>query len=107
MQKKKYKDALSYYLVASDKKYNLSVTYYKMGESFYHQKKYEEAVVYYKKSIDVKDSPSFLSKLLLHTGISFKNTKENASAKRFLRAVIDGFPKSAEAKTANKLLKKL
>jgi len=106
-KRKRYKDALKYYLIASEKKYNLSNTYFKMAESFYYQKKYDDAIVYYKKSVNIKDDPKFLPKLLLHTGLSFKNIGDKNGAKKFLEAVKDGFPKSNEAKLATKFLKKL
>ena len=106
-KKRKYKEALTYYVIASKKKYNLPTTYFKMGESFYRQKKYEEAIVYYKKSVNAKDDSKFLPTLMLHTGISFKNIGDKEGARKFLEAVTGGFPKSNEAKIAKKILKKL
>jgi len=106
-KKKKYKKAVDNYLVAADKKYKLNYTYYKMAECFYYQKKYDEAIAFYKKSVNIKDDPKFLPRLLLHTGISFKKIGDKQDAKKFLNTVKSVFPKSTEAKLAAKFLKNL
>jgi TolA-binding protein len=106
-KRKKYKEALDNYLIASSKKYNLYNTYFKMGECFYYQKKYDEAIAFYKKSVNLKDDSKFLPKLLLHTGISFKNKGDKEGAKKFLNTVKSAFPNSVEAKLATKYLKNL
>ena len=78
-----------------------------MGECFYYQMKYDEAIAFYKKSVNLKDDSKFLPKLLLHTGISFKNKGDKKGAEKFLNIVKDAFPKTVEAKFATKYLKNL
>jgi len=45
--------------------------------------------------------------LLLHSAISFENTKDKDNAKSFYSTLIDLYPDSSEAKVAKKNLAKL
>jgi len=107
LSSKKYTNARSYFLDSSEGNYRPATSYFKIGETLYYQRKFEEAIVYYKKSVDKDDKTSFISTLMLHTGISFLKTSDKDGAKKFLEAVIGGYPESKEAVIAKKYLKKL
>ena len=104
---KKYKEAIDYFLDLVDKKYKLATSYFYIAESLYNQKRYKDAIHYYKKSVNENDKSSFLATLLLHTGISFKNSGDKVGAKRFFNSLIGAYPKSSQAKEAKNYLKKL
>ncbi len=104
---KKYKEARDSFLDLVDKKYKLAESYYYIAETLFNQKRYKEAIHYYKKSVNEDDKSSFLAKLLLHTGVSFKNIGDKVGAKRFFNSLIGAYPNSPEAKSAKNYLKKL
>ena len=104
---KKYQDARDGFLDLVDKKYKLDESFFYIAESLYFQKRYKDSIYYYKKSVNKNDHSKFLSTLLLHSGISFKNSGDKVGAKRFFDSLIGAFPKSKEAKTARNYLKKL
>ena len=104
---KKYKDARDSFLDLVDKKYKLAESYYYIAESLFFQKRYKDAIHYYKLSVNKDDKSSFLATLLLHTGMSFKNSGDKVGAKRFFNSLIGAFPNSSQAKSAKNFLKKL
>jgi len=106
-KQKKYKEARDSYLDLADKKYKLARTYFYIAQTLFFQKRYKEAIVYYKKSVNSDDNSKFLPKLLLNSGLSFKNMGDKTGAKRFFDSLIGAYPNSKEAKLAKNYLKKL
>ncbi len=77
---------------------------YYLGEIHYYRKKYADAISYFKISAMLYDKASYMSKLLLHSAISFEKTKDFSNAANFYSSLIDIYPDSKEAKTATKNL---
>ena len=73
----------------------------------FFQKRYKDAIYYYKKSVYKDDNSVFMPRLLLHTGISFKNIGDKSGAKKFFESLLGAYPNSNEAKEAKSYLKKL
>jgi len=101
---KKYDDASLKFALLAKKSYKPAMSNYYLGECAYYQKKYEAAIVYFKKSAGYYDKASYMPTLLLHTALSFEKLEDSENAKRFFQAVIGSYPKSAQAKIAQKHL---
>lgn len=74
---------------------------------WYIRKKYDLAISHFKKSAVLNDKAAYMPTLLLHSAISFENTKDKDNAKSFYSTLIDLYPDSSEAKIAKKNLTKL
>lgn len=75
-----------------------------LGEIWYYRKKYDEAIVYFKQSALLYDKASWMPKLLLHSAISFEKTSDLQNAANFYDTLVNLYPDSKEAVTANKNL---
>ncbi len=78
-----------------------------LAEMWYIRKKYDLAISHYKKSAVLYDKAAYMPTLLLHSAISFENTKDKENAKSFYSTLVDLYPNSSEAKVAKKNLTKL
>jgi TolA-binding protein len=78
-----------------------------LGEMWYMRKKYDLAISHFKKSAVLYDKAAYMPTLLLHSAISFQNTKDKDNAKSFYSTLIDLYPSSSEAGIAKKNLSKL
>ncbi|XOB61435.1 tetratricopeptide repeat protein [Campylobacterota bacterium DY0563] len=90
------------HLVAEN--YKPATSNYYLGEMWYYRKKYEDAISYFKTSAMLYDKASYMPKLLLHSAISFEETKDFSNAANFYNSLIDIYPDSKEAKIAVKNL---
>lgn len=75
-----------------------------LGEMWYYRKKYDKAIVYFKTSAMLYDKASWMPKLLLHSAISFEKTGDLQNAANFYDSLVNLYPDSKEAITANKNL---
>ncbi len=102
--KKKYADAIDVYEHLIKKKYKPAAAHYYIGESYFQLSEYKNAIAYFKESASLYSKASYMPKLMLHTAISLKNTKDTAGAEQFFQALVAKYPDSSEAKKAKKLL---
>lgn len=91
--------------IASEK-YKIAETNFYIGEIKFKQKIYKEAIQFYKQSMIADDKAIYIPQLLLHSALCFEGMKENDSADKFYKTIIDIYPDSLEAKEASKKLKK-
>jgi TolA-binding protein len=84
--------------------YKPATNNYYLGEIWYYRKKYADAIRHFKTSAMLYDKASYMPKLLLHSAISFENTKDFVNAANFYSSLIDIYPNSKEAKIAVKNL---
>lgn len=75
-----------------------------LGEMWYYRKQYSEAITYFKESAMLYDKASYMPKLLLHSAISFEKVNDLDNAASFYTTLINVYPNSKEAQTANKNL---
>ena len=78
-----------------------------LGQNWYMRKKYDVAISHFKKSAILNDKAAYMPTLLLHSAISFENTKDKENAKSFYGTLIELYPDSSEANTAKKNLSKI
>lgn len=104
---KEYNKAKEYYDNLISKHYKVAYSNYIAGEISYKSKKYTDAISYFKESGTQNEKASYMPTLMLHTAIAMQKTKDNETAKKFLNALVQNYPKSSEAKDANKILSKL
>ncbi len=84
--------------------YKPAETNYILGEISFYRKKYNDAIGYYKTSAMLFDKAAYMPKLLLHSAISFEKTNNVENASSFYNTLIDVYPQTDEATTANKNL---
>lgn len=89
------------------KNYKPAESNFYLGEIWYYRKRYNDAINYFKKSALLYDKASYMPKLLLHSAISFENIKDLENAASFYSTLINVYPNSTEAQTANKNLSNL
>lgn len=89
------------------KNYKPAESNFYLGEIWYYRKQYNDAITYFKKSALLYDKASYMPKLLLHSAISFENIKDLENAASFYTTLINVYPNSTEAQTANKNLSNL
>lgn len=89
------------------KNYKPAASNYYLGNMWYYRKKYDDAIRYFKASAMLNDKADYMPELLLHSAISFEETNDRGNAVNFYTSLIDIYPKSNEAKEAEKNLKKL
>jgi TolA-binding protein len=104
---KKYDSAIPKYEKLVEVNYKPAESNYYLGEMWYIRKKYDVAISHFKKSAILNDKAAYMPTLLLHSAISFENTKDKDNAKSFYSTLIDLYPDSSEAKIAKKNLAKL
>jgi len=102
--KKKYADAIDAYEHLITKKYKPAAAHYYIGESYFQLNEYSNAIAYFKESAKRYSKAKYMPKLMLHTAIALKKTKDNDGANQFFEALVAKFPGSSEAKKAEKFL---
>ena len=104
---KNYNSAIPKYEKLVEVNYKPAESNFYLGEMWYIRKKYDLAISHYKKSAILNDKAAYMPTLLLHSAISFENTKDKENAKNFYSTLIDLYPSSSEAGIAKKNLTKL
>ena len=104
---KNYNSAIPKYEKLVEVNYKPAEGNYYLGEMWYVRKKYDLAISHFKKSAVLYDKAAYMPTLLLHSAISFENTKDKDNAKNFYSTLIDLYPSSSEATIAKKNLSKL
>ncbi len=102
--KQRYTEAIKYYSFLIENKYKPARAHYMIGEIYYFRKNYSEAIAYFKKSAKLYSKASYMSVLMLYTGISMQNSGDIKNAKAFLKGVIKKYPGTKAAKIAKKQL---
>ncbi len=103
-KKKFYTDAIEHYSYLIDKNYKPARAHYMIGVMKYKRKNYSEAISYFKKSASLYSEASYMPSLMLYTGVSMDKTNDKKNAKAFYSGVLKKYPKSSEAKSAQKYL---
>jgi len=103
--KNKYADAIDMYEHLIKKKYKPAAAHYYIGESYFQLDEYSNAIAYFKESAQRYSKASYMPKLMFHTAIALKKTKDTAGAEQFFQALVAKYPSSSEAKKAEKFLK--
>ena len=81
--------------------------HYWVGETHYSEKEYEQAILAFQEVIKNFPQKDKVPAAMLKQSLSFKAIKDNKSTKFVLKKLVEGFPKSEEAKKARELLKGL
>ena len=81
--------------------------HYWIGETYYSEKEYEHAILAFQEVIKNFPQKDKVPAAMLKQSLSFKAIKDNKSTKFVLKKLVEGFPKSEEAKKARELLKGL
>ncbi len=104
-KKEKYADAIDSFEHLIAKHYKPARSHYYIGESYFQLNEYSNAIAYFKESAKLYSTAKYMPKLMLHTAISLKKTKDISGANQFFEALIAKYPKSNEAKKAKEFLK--
>ena len=104
---KNFNSAIPKYEKLVEVNYKPAESNFYLGQMWYVRKKYDLAISHYKKSAMLHDKAAYMPTLLLHSAISFENTKDKGNAKSFYSTLIDLYPNSSEAKVAKQNLSKL
>ena len=89
-------------------KHELSANaHYWIGETYYSEKNYELAILSYQEVIKNYPGKEKVVAAMLKQAMAFHAIKDAKSAKYVLKKLIEGFPKSEEAKKAKVLLKEI
>lgn len=81
--------------------------HYWIGETHYSEKNYEAAILSYQEVIKNYPGKEKVSAAMLKQAMSFDAIKDSKSAKFVLKKLIEGFPKSEEARKAKAMLKEI
>lgn len=81
--------------------------HYWIGETHYTEKNYEAAILSYQEVIKNYPGKDKVAAAMLKQGMAFAAIKDPKSARFVLKKLIEGFPKSEEAKKAKVLLKEI
>ena len=81
--------------------------HYWIGETFYSEKNFESAILSYQEVIKNYPGKDKVVAAMLKQAMAFEAIKDSKSAKFVLKKLIEGFPKSEEAKKAKVLLKEI
>jgi tol-pal system protein YbgF len=81
--------------------------HYWIGETHYSEKNYESAILSYQEVIKNYPGKDKVVAAMLKQAMAFNEIKDAKSAKYVLKKLVDGFPKSEEAKRAKELLKEI
>ena len=79
--------------------------HYWIGETYYSEKNYESAILAYQDVIKNYPGKEKVVAAMLKQALAFNEIKDAKSAKFVLKKLIEGFPKSEEAKKARVILK--
>lgn len=107
MISKEYDKAIEGFNLMVDKNYKAAESNYQIGLAKFEQKEYEGAIDFFRKSAILNDNATYMPNLLLKSAESFEATNNEKNAKKFYSALSETYPKSKEAETASKKLKKL
>lgn len=80
---------------------------YWIGETHYSEKSYEPAILAFQEVIKNFPTKEKVSAAMLKQAMAFRDIKDAKSAKYVLKKLVEGFPKSEEAKKAKELLKEI
>lgn len=81
--------------------------FYWIGETFYSEKNYEQAILSFQDVIKNYPQKEKTPAAMLKQAMAFRAIKDGKSAKFVLKKLVEGFPKTEEAKKARELLKEL
>jgi tol-pal system protein YbgF len=81
--------------------------HYWLGETYYNEKNYESAILSYQDVIKNYPGKEKVVAAMLKQAMAFNASKDATSAKFVLKKLVEGFPKSEEAKKAKELLKEI
>lgn len=81
--------------------------HYWIGETYYSEKNYESAILAYQDVIKNYPGKEKVVAAMLKQALAFNEIKDAKSAKFVLKKLIEGFPKSEEAKKAKVILKEI
>ncbi len=79
--------------------------HYWIGETYYTEKNYEAAILSYQEVIKNYPGKEKVVAAMLKQAMAFSAIKDSKSAKFVLKKLVEGYPKSEEAKKAKELLK--
>ncbi len=97
-----FKDAIPIYEKLVSLNYKPAESNYMLGEMWYVREKYEKAISYFKTSAMLYDKGKWMPDLLLHSAISFEKINDLDNAATFYNTLIDMYPDTKQAKTAQK-----
>lgn len=80
---------------------------YWIGETYYSEKNYDQAILTFQDVIKNFPQKDKVPAAMLKQAMSFKAIKDPRNAKFVLKKLIEGYPRSDEAKKAKELLKEL
>lgn len=81
--------------------------HYWIGETHYSEKSYEPAILAFQEVIKNYPQKEKAPAAMLKQAMAFKAIKDTKSARYVLKKLVEGFPKSEEAKKARDLLKEI
>lgn len=81
--------------------------HYWIGESYYTEKNYESAILSYQDVIKNYPGKEKVVAAMLKQAMAFNAIKDSKSARFVLKKLVEGYPKSEEAKKAKALLKEI
>ena len=81
--------------------------HYWIGETYYSEKNFEAAILSYQEVIKSYPGKDKVVAAMLKQAMAFEAIKDSKSAKFVLKKLVEGFPKSEEAKKAKVLLKEI
>lgn len=81
--------------------------HYWIGETYYSEKNYEAAILSYQEVIKSYPGKDKVVAAMLKQAMSFNEIKDSKSARYVLKKLVEGFPKSEEAKKAKLLLSEI
>ena len=107
-QSKKYgpaREKFSLYLKDQPRGPKAAEARYHLADSFYQEGKYKEAAVEFSKTATQHPRSILAPAALLRQGLAYKNLQQTANYQSTLKKLIQVYPKSPEAKEAQKWLK--
>jgi tol-pal system protein YbgF len=107
-QAKKYGPARSLfhkYLAANPQGSKAAEAHYYLADSFYHEGKYREAAVEFNKVATQYPKSILTPAAIMRQALSYKQQQQQGAYRSTLRKLIKNYPKSPEAKEAQKWLK--
>jgi tol-pal system protein YbgF len=78
-----------------------------IGETHYSEKNYEAAILAYQEVIKNYPGKDKVTAAMLKQAMAFKEIKDVKSARYVLKKLVEGYPKSEEAKKARVMLKEI
>jgi tol-pal system protein YbgF len=99
------RDQFTKFLEQSPKNELAANAHYWIGETYYSEKNYESAILSYQDVIKNYPGKEKVVAAMLKQALAFKEIKDATSAKFVLKKLIEGYPKSEEAKKAKAVLK--